>query len=148
MAFIALAVDLTPCWVQALLGLNGHGLHAWQTEIIRQPGAFVDRLVLHPTRPARPVGGCALLPIICMLATQSRSTRVRFSRSIKRLDLRCMGSFEYMAHQQGCMAQIECDTQRMRANPGAPSSEEGVRSDYNREPFRPMMATNLDGKKI
>jgi uncharacterized protein (DUF2236 family) len=40
------AVDLTPRWVRALLGLNGHGLHAWETEMVRQAGAFADRLVL------------------------------------------------------------------------------------------------------
>jgi uncharacterized protein (DUF2236 family) len=42
------AVDLTPRWVRALLGLNGHGLHAWETEVVRQAGAFADRLVLEP----------------------------------------------------------------------------------------------------
>ena len=40
------AVDLTPLWVRTLLGLNGHGLHGWEAEAIRQAGAFVDRLVL------------------------------------------------------------------------------------------------------
>ena len=40
------AIDLTPRWVRALLGLNGHGLYAWQTEMVRQAGALVDRLVL------------------------------------------------------------------------------------------------------
>ena len=40
------AVDLTPRWVRTLLGLNGHGLHGWEAEAIRQAGAFADRLVL------------------------------------------------------------------------------------------------------
>ena len=40
------AVDLTPRWVRTLLGLNGHGLHDWEAEAIRQAGAFADRLVL------------------------------------------------------------------------------------------------------
>ena len=40
------AVDLTPRWVQTLLGLNGHGLHVWEVEAIRQAGAFANRLVL------------------------------------------------------------------------------------------------------
>ena len=40
------AVDLTPRWVRTLLGLNGHRLHAWETEAIRQAGAFADRLIL------------------------------------------------------------------------------------------------------
>jgi hypothetical protein len=30
----------------AALGLNGHGLHGWEAEIIRLAGAFADRLVL------------------------------------------------------------------------------------------------------
>jgi uncharacterized protein (DUF2236 family) len=40
------AVDLTPRWLQTILGLNGHGLHAWEAEVVRQAGAFTDRLVL------------------------------------------------------------------------------------------------------
>jgi uncharacterized protein (DUF2236 family) len=40
------AVDLAPRWVQTILGLNGHGLHAWEAEVVRQAGAFADRLVL------------------------------------------------------------------------------------------------------
>ena len=40
------AVDLTPRWLRTMLGLNGHGLHAWEAEVVRQAGAFADRLVL------------------------------------------------------------------------------------------------------
>jgi uncharacterized protein (DUF2236 family) len=40
------AVDLTPRWAQRILGLNGHGLHAWEPELVRQAGAFADRFVL------------------------------------------------------------------------------------------------------
>jgi uncharacterized protein (DUF2236 family) len=40
------AVDLTPRRVRTILGLNGHGLHAWEAEVVRQAGAFADRLVL------------------------------------------------------------------------------------------------------
>jgi uncharacterized protein (DUF2236 family) len=40
------AVDLTPRWVRTILGLNGHGLRAWEAEVVRQAGAFADRLVL------------------------------------------------------------------------------------------------------
>jgi uncharacterized protein (DUF2236 family) len=39
-------VNLTPNWVQTILGLNGHGLHPWEPEVIRLAGALVDRLVL------------------------------------------------------------------------------------------------------
>src|SRR5262249_15495050 len=39
-------VDLTPNWVRTILGLNGHGLHPWEAEVIRQAGALADRLVL------------------------------------------------------------------------------------------------------
>jgi uncharacterized protein (DUF2236 family) len=40
------AVDLTPRWVRTRLGLDGHGLDGWEAEVIRQAGAFADRLVL------------------------------------------------------------------------------------------------------
>jgi len=40
------AVDLMPRWVRTRLGLDGHGLDGWEAEVIRQAGAFADRLVL------------------------------------------------------------------------------------------------------
>jgi uncharacterized protein (DUF2236 family) len=40
------AVGLAPRWLQTILGLGGHGLHAWEAEVVRQAGAFADRLVL------------------------------------------------------------------------------------------------------
>lgn len=40
------AVDLAPRWLQTILGLGGHGLPAWEAELVRQAGAFADRLVL------------------------------------------------------------------------------------------------------
>ena len=40
------AVDLTPRWLRTILGLNGHGLHAWEAKVVRQAGAFADRLIL------------------------------------------------------------------------------------------------------
>jgi uncharacterized protein (DUF2236 family) len=40
------AVDLTPRWLRTILGLKGHRLHAWEAEVVRQAGAFSDRLVL------------------------------------------------------------------------------------------------------
>jgi uncharacterized protein (DUF2236 family) len=40
------AVDLTPRLLRTILGLKGHGLHAWEAEVVRQAGAFADRLVL------------------------------------------------------------------------------------------------------
>jgi uncharacterized protein (DUF2236 family) len=45
------AVDLTPRWLRTILGLNDHDLHAWEAEVVRQAGAFADRLVLE-TNPA------------------------------------------------------------------------------------------------
>ena len=36
---------------QTILELNGHGLHAWEAEVVRQAGALADRLVLQ-TNPA------------------------------------------------------------------------------------------------
>jgi uncharacterized protein (DUF2236 family) len=40
------AVDLLPGWVRTILALNGHGLHAWEAELVRHAGAFADRLIL------------------------------------------------------------------------------------------------------
>ena len=40
------AVDLTPRWLRTILGLNGHGLRAWEVELVRRAGAFADRVVL------------------------------------------------------------------------------------------------------
>jgi uncharacterized protein (DUF2236 family) len=40
------AIDLTPCWLRTILGLNQQELHTWEAEVVRQAGAFVDRLVL------------------------------------------------------------------------------------------------------
>ncbi len=48
---VAAAVDLVPDWMQALLGLTGHGLHRWEAEAVRQAGALADRLVME-TNPA------------------------------------------------------------------------------------------------
>jgi hypothetical protein len=32
--------------MQKILQLDGHGLHRWEAELVRQAGAFADRLVL------------------------------------------------------------------------------------------------------
>jgi hypothetical protein len=40
------AVDLTPCWLWTILGLNEHGLYAWEAGLVQRAAAFVDRLVL------------------------------------------------------------------------------------------------------
>ena len=40
------AIDLTPRWLRTILGLHEHELHSWETAVVRQAGAFVDRLVL------------------------------------------------------------------------------------------------------
>jgi uncharacterized protein (DUF2236 family) len=45
------AVDLTPRWLRTIVGLTDHGLNAWEFAVVRQVGAFVDRLVLE-TNPA------------------------------------------------------------------------------------------------
>jgi len=36
------AIDLTPCWLRTILGLNEHELHTWEAEVVRQAGAFVE----------------------------------------------------------------------------------------------------------
>ena len=45
------AIDLTPRWLRAILRLNELGLRAWETAVVRQAAAFVDRIVLE-TNPA------------------------------------------------------------------------------------------------
>jgi uncharacterized protein (DUF2236 family) len=45
------AVDLTPHWLRTIVGLNEHGLNAWETGVVRQTAALADRLVLE-TNPA------------------------------------------------------------------------------------------------
>jgi uncharacterized protein (DUF2236 family) len=48
---IRAAVDLTPHWLQMIVGLTDHGLNAWEARMVRQIGSFADRLVLE-TNPA------------------------------------------------------------------------------------------------
>ena len=43
---IRAAIDLTPHWVQAIVGLRGRGLNDLEAGIVRRIGAFADRLVL------------------------------------------------------------------------------------------------------
>jgi uncharacterized protein (DUF2236 family) len=77
------AVDLTPRRVRTLLGLNGHGLYAWEAEAVRQAGAFADRLVLE-SNPA--VQACRRMRLPTDYLYVHRSTvavstaPVRFSR--------------------------------------------------------------------
>ena len=91
------AVDLTPRWVRTLLGLNGHGLHGWEAEAIRQAGASGTASFWSPTRPSRPAGGCAFRPIICMSnAAQSRSAApVRSAGHVKKPDPLSMRPVEH-----------------------------------------------------
>ena len=55
------AIDMTPRWLRTILGLNELGLHPWEAEVVRQAGAFVDRLVLE-TNPAVQACGRMRLP--------------------------------------------------------------------------------------
>jgi uncharacterized protein (DUF2236 family) len=48
---IRAAIDLTPHWLRTIVGLTDHGLNAWEVGVVRQIGAFADRLVLE-TNPA------------------------------------------------------------------------------------------------
>jgi hypothetical protein len=43
---LSCAARLTPRWVRTILGLNGYGFHPWEAEVVRQAGAFANRLVL------------------------------------------------------------------------------------------------------
>jgi hypothetical protein len=42
---IGAAVDLTPRWLQTIVGLSDHGLNALEVRVVRQIGTFADRLV-------------------------------------------------------------------------------------------------------
>jgi len=48
---IRAAIDLTPPWLRTIVGLTDHGLNALEAGVVRQIGAFADRLVLE-TNPA------------------------------------------------------------------------------------------------
>jgi uncharacterized protein (DUF2236 family) len=48
---IRAAIDLTPGWLRTIVSLTGHGLNAWEAGVVRQIGAFADRVVLG-TNPA------------------------------------------------------------------------------------------------
>jgi uncharacterized protein (DUF2236 family) len=48
---IRAAINLTPHWLRSIVGLTDHGLNAWEAGVVRQIGAFADRLVLE-TNPA------------------------------------------------------------------------------------------------
>ena len=65
-------VDLTPNWVRTILGLNGHGLHPWEAEVIRQAGAFADHLVL-ASNPAVQACGRMRLPADYLVCPPQRS---------------------------------------------------------------------------
>jgi uncharacterized protein (DUF2236 family) len=45
------AVDLTPHWLRTILTLDEYGFRSWEAALVRQAGAFADRLVLE-TNPA------------------------------------------------------------------------------------------------
>jgi uncharacterized protein (DUF2236 family) len=45
------AIDLMPHWLRTILRVNELGLRAWETAVVRQAAAFVDRIVLE-TNPA------------------------------------------------------------------------------------------------
>ena len=43
---IRAAINLTPHWMRTIVGLTDHGLNVWEAGVVRQIGAFTDRLVL------------------------------------------------------------------------------------------------------
>jgi uncharacterized protein (DUF2236 family) len=48
---IRAATNLIPYWLRRIVGLTEHGLNVWETRVVRQIGAFADRVVLE-TNPA------------------------------------------------------------------------------------------------
>jgi uncharacterized protein (DUF2236 family) len=77
------AVDLTPPWMRTMLGLNRHALHAWEAELVRQAGAFADRLVLE-SNPAVQACRRMRLPADYLYVPRS-STCPRGSSCVQRL---------------------------------------------------------------
>ena len=68
------AVHLTPCWLRAILRLNMHGLHAWEAEVVRQAGAFADRLVLESNPAVQACRRMRLSPGYLYSANSSKET--------------------------------------------------------------------------
>jgi uncharacterized protein (DUF2236 family) len=73
-------VDLTPNWVRTMLGLNGHGLHPWEAEVIRLAGAFADRLVLASNPAVQACRRMRLPDLYVQPPAQSRDHWSSFSR--------------------------------------------------------------------
>jgi uncharacterized protein (DUF2236 family) len=69
-------VDLTPSWVRTILGLNGPGLHSWEAGVVRQAGAFADRVVL-ASNPAVQACGRMRLPANYCMSTVAQSREHR-----------------------------------------------------------------------
>ena len=40
------AIDLTPPWLRTIVGLTDYGINSWEAGVVRQLGAFADRLFL------------------------------------------------------------------------------------------------------
>jgi uncharacterized protein (DUF2236 family) len=88
------AVDLTPGWVRTILGLDGHGLHAWEPGLVRQTGALADRLVLESS-PAVQACRRMRLPHDYLYVHRSRSQHPPVLAShVKKPDLLCMRPVE------------------------------------------------------
>ena len=68
------AVHLTPCWLRTILRLNMHGLHAWEAEVVRQAGAFADRLVLESNPAVQACRRMRLSPDYLYSANSSKET--------------------------------------------------------------------------
>src|SRR5262245_61691445 len=72
-------VDLTPNWVQTILGLNGQACILGKPRLSGRQEFSQTTSSWHATQPFRLVGGCAFRPITCM-STTAQSRDVRFSR--------------------------------------------------------------------
>src|SRR5262245_36173773 len=77
------AVDLTPRWLQTILGFNGHGLHAWEAEVVRQAGAFTNRLVLE-SNPAVQACRRMALPANYLYVSRSHGEDTKVAEGARR----------------------------------------------------------------
>jgi uncharacterized protein (DUF2236 family) len=89
------AVDLMPGWVWTILRLNRHGLRAWEAELVRQTGAFADRLIVECS-PAVQACRRMRLPNDYLYVHRSRTQYPPVSAShVKKPDLPCMQPVEH-----------------------------------------------------
>ena len=60
------AIDLTPHWMQAIVGLTGQGLNEWKLDWCGKSSDSPIAWFSKPILPSRPAGVCGFRQITCM----------------------------------------------------------------------------------